>query len=369
MKKFFFVMLVLFVGISAKSQYLYNSADLIQGGVDDGVKLINAYVLPLNRAMMTGMNNTDYIRTHHYDDKKHFNLSVRTSFVSIPKADQTFDVSNLNLQSVHPEDPNNTIAQTVFGDSLAHITLVSNQTTYDTTQNQFPLPPTIEEKPLFKINTLAGSGYQVMPIPYFNASYRLAYTNLSVGFIPWITIPKSDVRVVSYSLSVQQDLAWFIKELQDKPLSFSVIGGYYHFYTHANLDVQPQDVAFAMPFTNNATGPYDNQEVKISYNSLFVSCIVSYNIKSFTFFGHVGYNSGTSHIQVLGNYPVYVKDPLGVSSLTLKDVSNPMDETDSYARMKFAGGFQFDLLNMFYVQANYTFANYGGFGAVVGFRF
>ncbi len=369
MKKVVFFLFGIIAVTLVKSQYLYNSADLIQGGVDDGVKLINAYILPLNRAMMTGMNNTAYTRIHHYDDNKHFNISVRTSFVSIPKADQSFDVKNLNLQNVHPEDPNHTISQTVFGDSLSTITLVSNQTTYDTTQNQFPLPPTIEEKPLFKLNTLAGSGYQIMPIPYFNAAYRIKYTNFSVGFIPWITIPKSDVRVVLYSLSIQQDLAMFLPFLRQKPVSISLLGGYYYFYAHANLNVQPDDVVFTMPFTNHGTGPYDNQEVKINYNSIFMSGIVSYNIKNFTFFGLIGYNTGTSHVQILGNYPVYVKDPSGTGSLNLEDVTDPMNATGSYARMKFSTGFQFDFLKSFYVQANYTFANYGGFGGVVGFRF
>jgi|GEM_PF-2268345 len=369
MKKILLLAVAFLIGLSVKSQYLVNSGDLIQGGVDDGVKLINAYILPMNRAMMTGMNNTAYTRTNYIDDNKHFNLSVRTSFVSIPKDDQTFNVNNLNLQNVHPEDPNHVIAQTVFGDSLSHITLVSNQTIYDTTQNPFPQPPTIEEKPLFKINTLPGSGYQIMPIPYFNAGYRLKYTNFSLGFIPWITIPKSDVRVVLYSLSLQQNLAWFIKGLQDKPLSINVLGGYYHFYAHTNLDVQPKDVAFTMNYTNNATGPYDNQEIKIAYNSVFVSSIVSYTIKNFTFFGLAGYNLGNSHIQVLGNYPVYVTDKSGTASMTLEDITDPMDETDTYERVKFAAGFQFDFLKMFYIQANYTMANYGGFGAVVGFRF
>ncbi len=369
MRKIMLFSLVVFFSFSGKTQYLINSGDLIQGGVEDGVKLINAYILPMNRAMMTGMNNTAFMRTNYIDDNKHFNLSVRTSFVSIPEDDQTFNVIDLNLQNVHPEDPNNVIAQTVFGDSLSHITLVSNQTTYDTTQNQFPLPPTIVEKPLFKINTLAGSGYQIMPIPYFNVAYRIKYTNLSVGFIPWITIPKSDVRVVLYSFSLQQDLAWFIKGLQDKPLSINVLGGYYHFYAHTNLNVQPQDVAFTMPFTNHATGPYDNQEVKINYNSLFVSSIVSYTFKNFTFFGLAGYNSGNSHVQVLGNYPIYIADKNGTASMTLEDVTDPMDETDTYSRMKFAAGFQFDFLKRFYIQANYTMANYGGFGAAVGFRF
>jgi len=369
MKKIILLSLLAFVVLSGKSQYLMKSGDFIQGGVGDGVKLINAYILPMNRAMMTGINNTAYTRINYFDDNKHFNLSVRTSFVSIPKADQTFNVNDLNLQKVHPEDPNKVISQTVFGDSLSHITLVSNQTTYDTTQNPFPMPPTIKKTPLFKINTLAGSGYQIMPIPYFNAGYRIKYTNFSLGFIPWITIPKSDVRVVLYSLSLQQNLAWFIKGLQDKPLSIHVLGGYYHFYAHTNLDVQPQDVAYTMSFTNHAKGPYDNQEVKITYNSLFVSSIVSYTIKNFTFFGLAGYNFGNSHVQVLGNYPVYVTNKSGTGSMTLEDITDPMDETDTYDRVKFAAGFQFDFLKMFYLQANYTMANYGGFGAIVGFRF
>ncbi|HIE16193.1 MAG TPA: hypothetical protein EYP69_04635 [Bacteroidales bacterium] len=368
MRKSFLLLLILLYATVANTQNLINSGDLIQGGIDDGVKLINAYILPLNRAMMVGMNNTSYTRIHNYDDNKHFNISIRTSFVSIPVADQSFDVDKLDLENMHPEDPNNTIAQTVFGDSLAHITLVSNQETYDTTNN-FPL--IVEKKPLFKINTIPGCGYHVMPIPYFNTGYKIKYTNFSVGFIPWVTIPKSDVRVVLYSLSVQQDLAWFIKGLQNKPLSISLQGGYYHFYAHADLNVQPEDVDFTVPLSsNNSTGPYDNQEIKINYNSIFISGIISYNFKRFfSIYGLAGYNIGTSHIQVLGNYPVYVTDPSGNASLSLEDIVDPMDETDTYDRVKFTGGLQVDFFKRFYLQANYTYANYGGFGMAIGFRF
>ncbi len=367
MKRILLFPLLFFAITIAHSQYLVNSGDLIQGGVEDGVKLISAYILPMNRAMMVGMNNTAFTRITYKDDNRHFNFSVRTSLVAIPEADRTFDVNNLNLQNMHPEDPNKTIAQTVFGDSLSQITLVSNKTTYDTTYNPYP---TIEKKPLFKIKTLDGSGYHAMPLPYMNAAYRFKYTNFSLGFIPWITVPKSDVRLVLYSLSVHQNLAWFIKGLQDKPLAITLLGGYYHFYAHTDLDVQPNDnVSFNASLNNEAHGPYDNQEIKINYNSMFLSAAVSYTLKSFTFYGLAGYNTGTSHIQVLGNYPVYVADKTGAASITLEDITDPMDETDTYSRIKYTAGFQFDFLGMFYAQANYTFANYGGLGAAIGFRF
>lgn len=351
------------------AQQLENSSDFIQSGVEDGIKLIDAYILPLNRAMMVGMDNTSYTRIHHYEDKKHFNISVRTSFINIPKADRSFDVLNLDLQTVHPEDPNHTIAQTVFGDSTSSITLVSNDTKYDTVNNPFPLPPTIQEVPLFKFNSILGSGYHVMPMPYLNASYRLNRTNIAVGFIPWIKIPKSDMRVVLYSISLQQDLAMIFSFLREKPLSFNLFGGFYHFYAHSNLSVQPEDIEFTVSYTNESTGPYDNQEIKIAYDNIFFGGVVAYNIKSFTFFGLVGYTQGISHIQVLGNYPIYTNDPSNNSSLILKDIVDPMDAQDEYSQLKITAGVQVDLLGSIYVQANATLANYGGFGAVVGFRF
>ena len=61
MKKIFILLIWSFVsGIYA--QDLLNTGALIQGGVEDGNKLVEAYVKPLNKAIVFGLSDVTYTK-------------------------------------------------------------------------------------------------------------------------------------------------------------------------------------------------------------------------------------------------------------------------------------------------------------------
>jgi len=353
------------------SQNLVNTGKLLQGGVDDGVKMVNAYITPLNRSIMVGMNNSNY-NTLYTGDGKRFSVSLNSSLISIPTADQTFDINSLGLENISAE-PGNSIAQTVFGDSTT-ITLYSRDSIPDT--SGFPGGGTggglpfksinqIDSVASFTFNSISGSDIHMMLLPYLSVSYKFDYANLSVDLLPFSS---SDYTVFSAGINWQQDLTKLLSFKEKSPFKISATVGYYYYYLRSALEVRPEGVTIPYTLSGEAVGPYDNQELKMNFSSVYFGADVAYSVKHFTFWAGLGYNMGFSNIKILGIYPIYGSDPTGNASVSLTDIKDPMDESDSYSRFKGHLGIRFDL-NRYYLQANYTLANYGGIGIALGVRF
>ena len=88
----------------------------------------------------------------------------------------------------------------------------------------------------------------------------------------------------------------------------------------------------------------------------------------FTFFGGVGFNVANSNYKMLGNFPIYVTNSNSTLSLNIEDVVDPIDTSSQYNRLKAEFGFRVDY-NRYYIQMNYTKADYGGIGLNLGARF
>ena len=353
------------------SQSLTNTGQLLQGGIDDGVKMVNAYILPLNRAMSVGLNNSNF-NTLYNGDGKRFSLSFNTSLISIPTEDQTFDVNQLGLENIAAQ-PGNSIAQTVFG-SNDSIPLYSRDSIPDTSfipggGNGGGLPfksiNNVDSVSIFSFSSITGSDIHLLPLAYLSFTYKFNFGNLSAEVLPYYS---SETTVISWGINWQQNLSMFIPNLKDKPFTISSTIGYYSFYLRNQLDVQPDDVTVPYTLTGDAIGPYDNQELKMNFSSIYLSFQSTYTIKKFTFWGTLAYNYGFSNIKVLGRYPIYGSDPTGTASVSLTDIDDPMDESDHYSRFKAAIGTRFDI-SRYYIQANYTIASYGGLGIALGIRF
>ncbi len=354
-KKLLFVLLL--GSINLLSQTVEPSGGLIQGGIDDGVKMLDAYLLPLNRAIMVGADNTMYNKIAGNDDFRRFSISLQVPLVFIPDVDKTFDVDKLGLKNVEAVDAGNSIAQSVFGDSASTIKLGS------TTKVTIPFSGT---KRLYTFDSPKGSGLDFIPLPTISAAYHMKYTNLSLGLIPWITIPNSDVRLRLVNANIHQDLAMFFGFLEDMPLAVSVMAGYYQFNAHADLYVRPEGVNVPVTLTGQASGPYDNQVLDVNYSSVYFGGYASLHAGMLTVFGGVGYNTAFSNLKLLGTYPVYSK--ASAVGVVVTDIDDPIDTHSSYSRLKGDVGVRFDT-NHFLIQANYTIAAYGGPGLVIGFKF
>jgi len=354
MKKIVLLFLSLVATHYIYGQDLINTGALIQGGIEDGTKLVEAYVKPLNKAIVYGLSDVTYTKTKKAQKHKLL-LSIKLAYINIPKEDREYDVTKLNLQNFEAKDPNQILAQTVFGDSLKTITLVSKDTDF-------------LGRPLIEFNTPAGSQKSAIPLPSLSATYRLKYTNLSASFIPYINLPDSNFKIGMLGLSIQQDLALFIKVLKDQAYGISLQGSGAYLFGNSPLNIEPGGINSPISITGNITGPYDNQEINISYTSLNFSVYFDYELsKHLSLFSGGGFNTGSSHIEVIGTYPVYITDPIGLGSVVAQDVHDPLDISNTFSRTKLEIGVRGGW-DRFFIQVNYNMATYGGIGLNAGYK-
>ena len=106
--------------------------------------------------------------------------------------------------------------------------------------------------------------------------------------------------------------------------------------------------------------------VKMFIAGSIATAFIVFGTAFYLFEGH-SLNAGLSEVGRFGTIGLWIM----LLGLFYKLTIVPMHTwaADSYAQIKYTAGIQFDFLGMFCAQANYTFANYGGLGATVGFRF
>ncbi len=353
MKKVFLYFLLL-SATNIWSQNLIDTGTLIQGGVDDGSNLVEAYINPLNKAIVFGLSDVTYTKIKK-KQKRRLLLSVKLAYIGIPKEDWTYDVTSIGLKHFEPKDYDQKIAQTIFGDSLKTITLVSKE-------------KDVLGRPLIEFDTPAGSQKSGMPLPYVGATYRLKYTNLSFNLIPYITIPDSDFKVGMIGIGVQQDFALFIKSLQDKAYGLSVQASGNYLYGRSDLDIRPGKIYTPVGISGNLNGPYDNQEIKIAYTSFNIAAYIDYNLTDhFSAYAGAGINTGSAHIMLKGTYPVYAADPTGTGAVVADDIYDPLDIYNTFSRSKLELGLRGDW-DRFYAQIGYNAATYGGLSVNLGYK-
>jgi len=354
MKKRIVSILFLIISLHLSAQDVINTGKLLQGGLEDGVKLVDAYITPINKAIVYGLSDVTYTKIKK-DAKHRLLLGVKLAYVSIPGEDLVFDVNQIGLKNFVPKDPAQHLAPTVFGDSLKVVTLVSKD-------------KDLLGRPLIEFDTPGGGQSSALPLPYLSATYRLKYTNINFNFIPYVQVPKSDLMAGMMGITVQQDLAMFVKALKDSNFGVSLQAGGSYLHAGADLHVEPNGITSPVSVTGHTTGPYDNQKIVINYSSIHFGAYLDYTIKDkFTVFAGSGYNTGTSSIKVEGTFPIYSSDPTGTGSVQGDDINNPLDLEDSFSRLKFDIGARADF-KRFYVQLNYNIATYGGLGLNLGYK-
>lgn len=346
--------LIIITNFHIYSQYLVDTGSLIQGGVEDGSKLVEAYIKPLNKAIVYGLSDVNYSKIKREDDY-HLEINIKAAYISIPGDDWTFDVTKLNLKDFEPKDPGDIMAQTVFGDSLKSITLVSKA------KNMLG-------EPLIEFDMPTGSQKSAMPLPFAGITLRLKHTNLSFNFIPYVSVPDSDFKIGMLGGAIQQDLAPFIKSLQDKAFGISLQAGGAYLLGNSQLDIKPGQIYTPVTITGHTTGPYDNQEINIVYTSLNFAAYFDYSLgKHINIFAGAGFNSGTSNIKVEGTYPVYMADPAGFGSVVAEDIEDPLDIKNNFNRAVVDFGIRGDWKHLFF-QINYSPVTYGGLGFNLGYK-
>ena len=347
MNKTTILIFLLFLGTLSFSQIVSSTA-FVQGNISDGEKLTKAYLTPLEHAMSFA-NSDGNINFTNSNKKISFYFGVNLAIIGTLKKDLTYDVNSLNLKEMEPSNPNQTIAQTYFGDE-SYIELQSKTTYKD------PNPPFgYTEKPIYKFNTPQGNS-GMLKLPSMNVGIYGYGTHLSINGLVKINIPNTTGTIYSLGASLQHNLNQFIKPIANWPIDISILVAYQKTTLDYYLDVKPDETRTELNLSGD-NGPYDNQVLTINTKAIPLELIISKKIHNLHLYGFAGYSIQQSTVELKGNYPIYASDPNNTLKVNVEDISDPFSYQNSFNGTKFGAGAVYQLAFIKF-KANTSYSKY-----------
>lgn len=344
------LMLLLSTKIQAQD---YISALLNSGPAADANKLANAYLQPIFKGFGNGIN-TGWNNTAKTKNLLGFDLRVSSSAVFIPQADKSFDLTKIGLSTnVRPADASKTITPTIGGSKDAAQIAI-----YDDNNNKL------------KTVTLPSGVLSVIPAPQIQLTAGLVYhTEATLRYMPAVSFGSNIGSVSSIGFGLKHNILQdFVGKTADKIIPLDVALGIGFTQLKYRLPVTVQPDQNAEPKDNQQSTDFSNQHIAATFNGFNAELIVSKQILFFTPFASVGYLSGHTNFNLMGNYPIttginnYVEQRPVYTTFT-----NPLSiKENSVSNVKASLGFQLNLA-FFRFYASYTASQYQSVNAGIGF--
>ncbi len=345
------LMLLLCTKIHAQD---YISVLLNSGPPADASKLASAYMQPMFKGFGNGINN-GWNNTAKTKNLFGFDLRVSSSVVFFPTADKSFDLTKIGLSNhVRPADASKTITPTIGGSK----NVAPQIAIYDDNNNKL------------KTVTLPSGVLSVIPAPQIQLTAGLLYhTEASLRYMPPVSFGSTvgSIGIIGFGLkhNILQD---FVGKTTQKlvPFDLAVSAGFTQLKYHLPVTVNPEQGA--QPKDNQQNTDFSNQRVAATFNGFNAELIVSKQILFFTPFASVGYFSGHTNFNLLGNYPITT----GINNFVEQRpvytaVANPVSiKETSVSNVKATLGFQLNLV-FFRFYASYTASQYQSVNAGIGF--
>lgn len=311
--------------------------ELFKSGPADATKLVNAYMSPLFRGLGVGLNS-GWTNTAKTKNTLRFDLRITATAAFVPSSDQTYDVRNLGLQNIRPDNANVTTGPTAMGDDAegALMRLYANGTP---TSETFRLPQ--------------GSGIHFVPAPQVQLTVGLPKNiDISLRYMPDTKL--GDFGTIGlYGVGAKVEVLPLILGKTEKliPVDVAVLAA----ITRLNYNL-PLEVG---------DNPNPNQNIDLKLNGFNLEAIISKKLLFFTPFASVGYNSSNTDLRALGTYEFDTPTPLNPNAKTTFNDPVTIKQTD-LSGMKASVGFQMNLA-FFRIYASYTAAKYSYANAGIGF--
>lgn len=355
MKKIFILFIFLLLTPFLKAQDASGTGSLIQGGLEDGNKLVKAYLAPLNKAILFGLGQQNYQGFRANDNHK-WTFGIQSILLLAPPEEKVYDVNALGLQTLEASDPHHSIAQTVLGDSTKYIYIQSKKRD-------------LLGRPLFKFKSPKGYGYPGVAVPYLNLSRRGTFSTYSIGFIPPAPVPTTGLTVYMLKVAMQWNLGGLLGLLNPEKTEWVVNFNYAYGHGYDKLNVKPGNVYTTVTVSGHLAGPYDNQKLLIDYHSIGLSSyLVGHLSEKWRLFAGGGMTGGISSIRMIGRYPIYKSDASGTFAIVAEDVDDPLNITTSAAQWFVEGGIRAEW-KRFYLQLQGDYGLYYGGGLQLGYKF
>lgn len=317
---------LLFFFLGGTSAFAQDDLDqLLRESVDDGGKLIHAYVSPLMKSVSLGLNQGWY-NTAETHKVAGVDLTVTVNAMTIPKSDLFFNVDELGLEVIE----------------------------LDGTSSDYPLAPTLvgpDRSPVFSYTddeglkqTFTGPGgadlegeigMNVVPLPMAHLGFGLPKgTDLKLRFTPSIDLG-DDSSLKIFGIGVMHNVKQWIPGIKMLPFDLSGFVGYTKFKMEAYFN--PEDSP--------------DQRGLFEMNATTIQGLISKKFSVITFYGGVGYNIAKSNLAMKGSYDINEDEQIS------QNEKDPLDLKFAASGFRTTAGFRLKLA-VLTLHADYTLQKY-----------
>ena len=319
---------------------------------EDASLLTENYLNPAVSGLMSGMNSGWYstAKTHK---KLGFDITLGTSMSFTPSSGQTFNFNSDQYSYISVANGSSELP-TVLSDN-------DSETIFDVS-----IPTTLAGE--FKVGSFTMPGgvandlpINAVPTPFVQFGLGLpTKTDLKLRYVPNINYD-SNVKGSSIGIGVQHDLTQYFGLVSKLPFSIAIMGA----YSKSNVEYNINDTNLSSRISTA------NGLARFELDTWTLQTLGSLDLRIVTFYGGIGYNSGTSKFDVNGEYVLTydVQDSNQNFIRTENEIiSDPISLGFSSSGTRATVGARLNLL-FFKIFADYTIQEYNTASAGIAFSF
>lgn len=337
------ILLIVFLAVtSVKAQELES---LLLSG-NDASKLTENYMSPLMEGLLYSMNGGWYTtaKTHK---KFGFDVTISANASFVPSSSQNFTFNAADYEFL-----------TTANGETSLPTVMSENDSETTIDIRIPIDGTNT----FKVGSFEMPGgitkdlpINALPTPMIQVGLGLpTRTDVKLRFVPKLNF-EDDVEASLIGVGLQHDITQYFGAIDKLPLSVSVLAA----FTRLKATYAINDDSL----TDNVS--IRNGEAEFTMNAFTIQALGSLDFKIITLYGGFGYNSGTSEINIKGDYNLTydVQDSSGNTVSTVNEtVSNPVNLDFEASGIRTTLGARFNL-GPIKIFGDYTFQKFNTLSA------
>ncbi len=316
-----------------------NLEDLIAAGIEDAQRFTTGYISPGAEGMLHNVAN-GWIQTAEVKKQFKFDISIVGNASFIKKEQQKFTLNTADYNNLKFRDGSMVKeVATAFGENDPDVLMYSVvKNGEDTAEVEFKLP-----------QGLASVNMNILPTAFLQARVGiLRGTEVKLRYFP--KIDQQDVEVGLFGVGLQHDFTSWMPEEKIFPIAISGLVAY-------------TKVGASYHFINQQIVSGTDQHFDFRLRSWLFQVQASTKLRIINFYGGLGYVSGSSDFDVLGNYKVIAGIPLEEVTNQFQDpfsVKNKVSDVRATLGANLRLGF-------FGLHVDYNFARYNN--ASVGLHF
>jgi hypothetical protein len=337
MKKIAFFVFLSLLAIGSKAQ---NDIDvLLVAGIEDAQRFTNDYLAPGTNGLMHSMN-ANWFNTAKVKPLGGFEISVITSAAMIKDEHKKFDLNTANYKNVEfVQGSSSQMVSSVLGENNPSIFV---EVDYDdpifgTQTKQFELPQGI-----------GSSSANLLPTAFVQGAIGLSNgIELKARFLPEIKTDEVSLRM--YGAGLQIEFTDWLSDSKLWPIAISGLVAYSHL-----------DGSYDITESSGIEG--ENQRLENNINTWLFQLVASTKLPVINFYGGVGFITGKSETDLLGDYRVTN------GLLTTQTIVDPFSVASEVSDVRATIGVKLKI-GLFRLNAEYHLSEYNALSLGLNFGF